>query len=103
MAFNPTPRQLVTIKGVLFVLALIPFFRMVWLTVTNQLVEPLEFITRGTDDWVLYFLCITLAITPLRRLTKWNWLIKLRRMAGLYAFFYACLHFLTFLWFDHFF
>ncbi len=103
MAFTPTPRQLVAIKAVLFVLALVPFARMVWLTVTGQLVEPLEFITRGTGDWVLYFLCITLAITPLRRLSTWNWLIKLRRMAGLFAFFYACLHFLTFLWFDHFF
>ncbi len=43
------------------------------------------------------------AVTPLRRLTKWNWLVKLRRMFGLYAFFYALLHFLTFLWFDHYF
>ncbi len=103
MAVNPTPRQLLALKGVLFVLALVPFARMLWLTVTDQLVEPLEFITRGTGDWVLYFLCITLAITPLRRLSTWNWLIKLRRMAGLFAFFYACLHFLTFLWFDHFF
>lgn len=103
MALNPTPRQLVALKGVLFVLALVPLARMVWLTVTGQLVEPLEFITRGTGDWVLYFLCITLAVTPLRRLTKWNWLVKLRRMFGLYAFFYAFLHFLTFLWFDHYF
>lgn len=102
-AFNPTPRQLGAIKAVLFVLALTPFARMVWLTVSGQLVEPLEFITRGTGDWVLYFLCITLAVTPLRRLCKWNWLIKFRRMAGLFAFFYAFLHFLTFLWFDHFF
>ncbi|MFP5390343.1 MAG: sulfite oxidase heme-binding subunit YedZ [Gammaproteobacteria bacterium] len=102
---NPTPsaRQLAAIKAALFVLALLPFARMVYLTATGQLVEPLEFITRGTGDWVLYLLCITLAITPLRRLTGWNWLVKLRRMAGLFAFFYACLHFLTFLWFDHFF
>eukprot|EP01036_Dinobryon_divergens_P004057 gene4057-5358_t len=57
----------------------------------------------GTGDWVLYLLCITLAITPLRRLTGWNWVVKLRRMAGLFAFFYAFLHFLAFLWFDHFF
>jgi sulfoxide reductase heme-binding subunit YedZ len=101
--FNPTPRQLLAIKGALFALALVPFVRMVWLTASGQLVEPLEFITRGTGDWVLYFLCITLAITPLRRLSKWNWVIKLRRMAGLFAFFYACLHALAFLWFDHFF
>ena len=103
MAFNPTPRQLTAIKAGLFLLALVPLARMVWLTVSGQLVEPLEFITRGTGDWVLYLLCITLAVTPLRRLTGWNWLVKLRRMAGLFAFFYGCLHFLTFLWFDHFF
>jgi methionine sulfoxide reductase heme-binding subunit len=103
MAFNPSPRQLGIIKAAVFVLALLPFARMVWLTVTGQLVEPLEFITRGTGDWVLYFLCITLAVTPLRRLFNLNWLLKLRRMLGLFAFFYAFLHFMTFLWFDHFF
>ncbi len=103
MAFAPTPRQLSVIKVLLFVLALVPVARMVVLTATGQLVEPLEFITRGTGDWVLYFLCITLAVTPLRRLTGWNWLVKLRRMIGLFAFFYAFLHFTTFLWFDHFF
>ena len=103
MAFNPAGRQLTAIKAVLFVLALLPFARLAYLTVTQQFVEPLEAITRGTGDWVLYLLCITLAVTPLRRLTGWNWVVKLRRMAGLFAFFYACLHFLAFLWFDHFF
>ncbi|MBA5685562.1 sulfite oxidase heme-binding subunit YedZ [Rugamonas apoptosis] len=103
MDFHPTPRQLGFIKGGIFALALVPFLRMVYLTVTGQLVEPLEFITRGTGDWTLYFLCITLAVTPLRKLSKWNWLIKLRRMLGLFVFFYAALHFTTFLWFDHFF
>jgi sulfoxide reductase heme-binding subunit YedZ len=103
MDYHPNPRQLGLIKGALFALALVPFARMVYLTVTGQLVEPLEFITRGTGDWTLYFLCITLAVTPLRKLSKWNWLIKLRRMLGLYVFFYAALHFTTFLWFDHFF
>jgi len=103
MAFNPTPRQLSWLKAAVFSLALLPFGRMVYLTVTQQLVEPLEFITRGTGDWTLYFLCITLGVTPLRKLSKWNWLIKLRRMVGLYAFFYAFLHFLAFFWFDHFF
>lgn len=103
MDFHPNPRQLGWIKGAIFALALLPFVRMVYLTVTGQLVEPLEFITRGTGDWTLYFLCITLAVTPLRKLSKWNWLIKLRRMLGLYVFFYAALHFTTFLWFDHFF
>ena len=103
MAINPTARQLSLLKAGLFVLALAPLGRMVWLTYSGQLVEPLEFISRGTGDWVLYLLCISLAITPLRRLSGWNWLVKLRRMAGLFTFFYAFLHFMTFLWFDHFF
>ena len=101
--FNPTSSQVSRIKGLIFILSLAPLARMVYLTVTGQLVDPLAFITHGTGDWALYFLCITLAVTPLRRLSKWNWLIKLRRMLGLYMFFYAFLHFMTFLWFDHFF
>ena len=103
MALNPTPQQFKALKASLFVLALLPFARLVYMTLTQQFVEPLEAITRGTGDWVLYCLCITLAITPLRRLTGWNWLVKLRRMTGLFAFFYAFMHFLAFLWFDHFF
>lgn len=103
MALNPTARQISWIKVAVFLVALIPLARMVYLTVTGQLVEPLEFITRSTGDWTLYFLCFTLAITPVRRLLKWNWLVKLRRMLGLYMFFYGVLHFMTFLWFDHFF
>jgi sulfoxide reductase heme-binding subunit YedZ len=103
MAFTPTAGQFKALKASLFVLALVPFARLAYLTVTQQFVEPLEAITRGTGDWVLYLLCITLAITPLRRLTGWNWVVKLRRMAGLFAFFYAFMHFLAFLWFDHFF
>lgn len=103
MAFAPTPKQFKLIKALLFVLALVPLARMVWLTASGQLVEPIEFITRSTGDWVLYFLCITLAVTPLRRLFGLNWLLKLRRMFGLFAFFYVVLHFTTFIWFDHFF
>ncbi|NYE63541.1 sulfoxide reductase heme-binding subunit YedZ [Duganella sp. 1224] len=98
-----TTKQISWIKGALFVLALVPLARMVYLTVTGQLVNPLEFITRGTGDWTLYCLTLTLAVTPLRKLSGWNWLIKLRRMLGLYTFFYGFLHFMTFLWFDHFF
>jgi len=103
MAFNPSPKQLSAIKALVFLLALVPFGKLVWLTVSEQLVEPLQYITRATGDWTLYFLCITLAVTPLRKLSKWNWVLKLRRMLGLYAFFYGLLHFTTFLWFDHFF
>ena len=103
MAFNPTPKQVALLKVAVFILALLPLARIVWLTVSGALVEPLQYITRGTGDWTLYFLCITLAVTPLRRLAKWNWVLKLRRMLGLFAFFYAFLHFSAFFWFDHFF
>lgn len=101
---NPNPKQLTALKVSLFVAALLPFARLVLFAFTDRLgANPIEFITRNTGDWTLYFLCITLAVTPARRLAKWNWLIKLRRMLGLFAFFYAALHFTTFLWFDHFF
>ena len=84
MNANPSPRQLILLKTVLFVLALLPFIRLAVFTVTDQLgANPIEFITRNTGDWTLYFLCMTLAITPLRRFSKWNWLLKLRRMLGL--------------------
>jgi len=97
-------RQVNLLKSVLFVLALLPFARLVLFTLTDRLgANPIEFITRNTGDWTLYFLCFTLAITPLRRITGWNWLLKLRRMSGLFAFFYVSLHFMTFFWFDHFF
>jgi sulfoxide reductase heme-binding subunit YedZ len=103
MAFNPSPKQLGAMKAALFVASLLPFASMAWLTVQGALTEPLEYITHHTGDWALYFLCITLAVTPLRRFTGWNWVIRLRRMLGLFCFFYALLHFTTFLWFDHFF
>jgi sulfoxide reductase heme-binding subunit YedZ len=103
MAFNPSPNQLKALKAVIFLLALLPFLRMAWLTAAGVPVEPVEFLTHGSGDWALYLLCATLAVTPLRRLTGWNWLVRLRRMLGLYTFFYAFMHFMTFLWFDHFF
>ncbi|MBV8635008.1 MAG: sulfoxide reductase heme-binding subunit YedZ [Burkholderiaceae bacterium] len=101
---NPSARQITALKVVLFVAALLPLARLISFAALDRLgANPVEFITRNTGDWTLYFLCLTLAITPLRRLSNWNWLIKLRRMIGLYAFFYALLHFTTFFWFDHFF
>jgi sulfoxide reductase heme-binding subunit YedZ len=100
-AFNPTPKQLTAIKALVFVLALLPFVRIAALVVMGVPVEPVEFITHGSGDWALYLLCATLTVTPLRRFTGWNWLIRLRRMLGLYTFFYALLHFTTFFWFDH--
>lgn len=97
-------RQLQLLKSVIFMFAALPFLRLVYAVVEDNLgANPLEFITRNTGDWTLYFLCITLGITPLRKVSGWHWLIRLRRMLGLFSFFYATLHFLTFLWFDHFF
>lgn len=103
MAFNPSPKQISLIKSAVFIAALLPFLWGLWLVLRQVPVDPLEYITHETGDWALYLLCITLAVTPLRRLSGWNWLVKLRRMLGLFTFFYALLHFIAFLWFDHFF
>jgi len=98
------PQQLFWAKGTVFGLSLLPLLRLVVLGLQDRLTaNPIEFITRATGDWTLYFLCLTLAVTPLRRATGLNALIRFRRMLGLFTFFYASLHFLTFIWFDHFF
>lgn len=95
-------QQVGYVRNVLFVLALLPLARLMLCVFLYRLgPNPIEFITHNTGDWALYFLCMTLAVTPLRRLTKWSWLVRLRRMLGLYAFFYVCLHFTIFLWLDH--
>lgn len=92
------------LKAALFLISLIPFMRLVWYGYSSQLgANPIEVITRSLGTWTLVFLLITLSITPLRKLSGWNWLIKLRRMAGLFAFFYALLHFITYIWLDQFF
>jgi sulfoxide reductase heme-binding subunit YedZ len=62
--------------------------------------NPIEFITRSTGTWALVFLCVTLAMTPLRLITGWPVWIKLRRMLGLFCFFYACIHFSIWFWLD---
>src|SRR3954464_262770 len=85
------------LKPIVFLASLGPAAWLVWAALTNNLsVNPLSDLTNETGVWTLRFLCITLAITPLRKITGWNWLIKFRRMAGLYAFFYGSLHFLTY-------
>ncbi len=92
------------LKSLVFLACLIPLARLGWFGYTNQLgANPIELITRSTGTWTLVFLMITLGITPLRKLTGWSWLIKLRRMLGLFAFFYVCLHFTTYIWLDQFF
>jgi sulfoxide reductase heme-binding subunit YedZ len=65
--------------------------------------NPIEVITRSTGKWTLTFLLITLSITPARKLLQLPWLIRFRRMTGLFAFFYGCLHFTTYIWLDKFF
>jgi methionine sulfoxide reductase heme-binding subunit len=92
------------LKIAIFILSLVPFLRLFVLGFQDRLgVNPIEFITHSTGFWTLTFLCITLAITPLRRLTGWQQLIRLRRMLGLFAFFYACAHLVTYVWFDQWF
>jgi sulfoxide reductase heme-binding subunit YedZ len=104
LSFTPSPAAIGRIKVVLFVLALLPAARLVVAAFTGGLgVNPIEFVTRSTGTWTLSLLLITLSVTPLRRITGWHWLVRLRRMLGLFAFFYACLHFLTYVWLDQFF
>ena len=92
------------LKAALFIASLYPLLRLSWLAYSDQLgANPIELITRSLGTWTLVFLLITLTITPLRKLSGWTWLIKLRRMAGLFAFFYATLHFITYIWLDQFF
>lgn len=89
------------VKGVLFALSLVPLAWLVWLGFTGRLgADPVEFVRRSTGTWTLDFLIVTLTVTPLRRATGWHWLIRLRRMVGLYAFFYATIHVVTYLWLD---
>ena len=98
------PEQVSRLKAVLFIACLIPVLRLGWLALHHGLgANPIEYITRSTGWWTLSFLLITLSVTPLRRLTGWNWLLRLRRMLGLFAFFYVSLHFTTYIWLDQFF
>jgi sulfoxide reductase heme-binding subunit YedZ len=95
------------VKAALFALALLPLARLVLAGTLDWFgglgANPIELITRSTGTWTLVLLCVTLAVTPLRRLTGAHWLVRLRRMLGLFAFFYGALHFTTYVWFDQFF
>jgi sulfoxide reductase heme-binding subunit YedZ len=91
-------------KAVVFLLCLGPIAIVGWRALHGDLTaNPIEFITHATGDWTLRFLCMTLAVTPLRKLLRLPELIRFRRMLGLFAFFYACLHFTTYIWLDKFF
>jgi sulfoxide reductase heme-binding subunit YedZ len=88
-------------KVVLFINSLVPLTLLLWDWYHHNVgANPLEFVTRTTGMLTLVFLLISLAVTPARHITRANWLVKFRRMLGLYAFFYGFLHLLTYLWFD---
>ena len=88
-------------KPVVFGLALLPFCWLVLAALTNQLgANPAEFLLRSLGDWTLRFLCLVLAVTPLRVSTGTPALARLRRMLGLFVYFYAALHMLSYSWFD---
>jgi sulfoxide reductase heme-binding subunit YedZ len=90
-------------KPLVFSAALVPLAILIWRALNASLgANPLAEITHETGDWTLRFIVITLAITPLRRLTGRNWIIRFRRMIGLYAFFYGTLHFLIYVIADRF-
>ena len=91
------------IKPALFVLCLVPAGLLVRDFARGAFTDPIKEITHRTGWWTITLLVVTLAVTPARRLTGWNGLVKYRRMLGLFAFFYACLHFLTYLVLDQFF
>jgi sulfoxide reductase heme-binding subunit YedZ len=92
------------VKPFVFLACLVPFAWLVWRVVNDDLgTNPIETLNRFTGDWTLRFLLITLAVTPLRRISGWHQLIRLRRMFGLFAFFYATVHFLTYALIDQYF
>jgi sulfoxide reductase heme-binding subunit YedZ len=91
----------VLIKVLIFILCLTPFLLLLNDTIQNKLgANPIETLHFSLGDWALRFLCIGLAITPLRKLLKQNWLSRFRRMIGLFTFFYASMHFLVFIVLD---
>ena len=97
-------RRIAILKFMLFLACLGPLARLAWKAFHDGLgANPIEVITHSTGTWTLVFLLVTLSITPLRKLSGVLWLIRLRRMLGLFAFFYGVLHFTTYIWLDKFF
>ena len=96
--------QIRWLRSGVFLLGCYPLLRLIFLGLSDGLgTNPVEFITHSTGTWTLVGLILTLTVTPLRQLTGWHSLIRVRRMLGLFSFFYACLHFITYIWLDQFF
>ena len=92
------------LKTAIFAACLVPLGQLLYYGWTDNLsANPIEFITRFTGSWALLLLLASLSVTPLRKITGWNEAIKFRRTLGLFAFFYALLHFSTYVVLDHFF
>jgi sulfoxide reductase heme-binding subunit YedZ len=101
---NISGKRLAIIKTILFLLCLVPLADLLVGVFLDTLgANPVETVTRSLGEWALRLLLLTLAITPLRRMSGWNWLLRLRRMLGLYSFFYVCLHLLSYIVADQFF
>ena len=101
---TPSSPQLAAIKSALFLACLIPaFFLWRGFELDTLGANPIETVTRSLGEWTLRFLLITLTVTPLRKYTGWHWLIRLRRMLGLFTFAYGVSHLLTYVWLDQFF
>ena len=98
----PNKKQILLFKAFVFLLCLVPFFRLFVLALQDDLsANPVEFVERATGFWTLFILLLTLSLTPIRLLTGIAWPIQLRRMTGLFMYFYACLLITTYVWLDH--
>ena len=94
-------QKIITVKIVIWLLAMLPLVRLIWLGFNDDLgANPVEFVERSTGTWALVILLTTLGMTPIRLLTGQVWQIQLRRLLGLFMFFYACLHITTYVWLD---
>lgn len=101
---SPSAGTIVAFKAIVFALCLLPAVNLALGWQANALgANPIETITRASGEWTLRLLLITLAVTPLRRFSGLHWLLRLRRMLGLFAFAYALGHFAIYLWLDQFF
>ncbi|HEY0563346.1 MAG TPA: protein-methionine-sulfoxide reductase heme-binding subunit MsrQ [Methylophilus sp.] len=89
-------------KVAIWIAAFLPIVRLFWLGFTDNLsANPVEFVERSTGTWALVFLLASLSITPIRLITKQVWPVQVRRLLGLWMFFYACLHITTYVWLDY--